>query len=79
MIGNRGFARERQQTCRPLEPQAEGNGLHAPFVTHAGWLCAYLPQSARYPCDSLCMKVKDLVALIESDGWVQVRQRGSHR
>ena len=25
------------------------------------------------------MKVKELIALIESDGWVQVRQRGSHR
>jgi hypothetical protein len=25
------------------------------------------------------MKVKDLIARIESDGWVQVRQKGSHR
>jgi len=25
------------------------------------------------------MKVKDLIELIETDGWVQVRQRGSHR
>jgi predicted RNA binding protein YcfA (HicA-like mRNA interferase family) len=25
------------------------------------------------------MKVKDLIALIESDGWFQVRQKGSHR
>ncbi|MDI1277542.1 type II toxin-antitoxin system HicA family toxin [Methylobacter sp.] len=25
------------------------------------------------------MKVKDLIALIESDGWQLVRQRGSHR
>ena len=25
------------------------------------------------------MKVKDLIALIESDGWGQVRQKGSHR
>ena len=25
------------------------------------------------------MKVKELVALIEADGWFQVRQRGSHR
>ena len=25
------------------------------------------------------MKVKELVALIESDGWFQVRQTGSHR
>ena len=25
------------------------------------------------------MKVKDLIAFIEGDGWVQVRQRGSHR
>jgi predicted RNA binding protein YcfA (HicA-like mRNA interferase family) len=24
-------------------------------------------------------KVKELVALLESEGWVQVRQRGSHR
>ena len=24
-------------------------------------------------------KVKDLLALIEADGWFQVRQRGSHR
>ena len=24
-------------------------------------------------------KVKDLLALIEADGWIQVRQRGSHR
>jgi predicted RNA binding protein YcfA (HicA-like mRNA interferase family) len=25
------------------------------------------------------VKVKDLIALIESDGWRQVRQKGSHR
>ena len=25
------------------------------------------------------MKVKDLIALIEADGWRQVRQKGSHR
>ena len=25
------------------------------------------------------VKVKELVALIESDGWFKVRQRGSHR
>lgn len=25
------------------------------------------------------MKVKELVALVESDGWFQVRQAGSHR
>ena len=25
------------------------------------------------------MKVKEVIALIESDGWIQVRQRGSHR
>lgn len=25
------------------------------------------------------MKYKDVVRLIEGDGWVQVRQRGSHR
>jgi len=25
------------------------------------------------------MKVKDLIALIENDGWSQVRQKGSHR
>jgi len=25
------------------------------------------------------MKVKDLIALLESDGWQQVRQKGSHR
>jgi predicted RNA binding protein YcfA (HicA-like mRNA interferase family) len=25
------------------------------------------------------MKVKELIKLIESDGWVQVRMRGSHR
>ncbi|WP_414041906.1 type II toxin-antitoxin system HicA family toxin [Acidithiobacillus sp. M4-SHS-6] len=25
------------------------------------------------------MKVKDLIALIEADGWQQVRQKGSHR
>jgi predicted RNA binding protein YcfA (HicA-like mRNA interferase family) len=25
------------------------------------------------------MKVKDLIKLIESDGWEQVRMRGSHR
>ena len=25
------------------------------------------------------MKVRDLVALIESDGWSQVRMKGSHR
>ncbi|MFZ5652834.1 MAG: type II toxin-antitoxin system HicA family toxin [Pseudomonadota bacterium] len=25
------------------------------------------------------MKVKELIALIEADGWTQVRQRGSHR
>jgi len=25
------------------------------------------------------MKVKEVIALIESDGWIQVRQRGSYR
>ncbi len=25
------------------------------------------------------MKVKELIKLIEADGWVQVRMRGSHR
>ena len=25
------------------------------------------------------MKVKELIALIETDGWLQVRQKGSHR
>ncbi|HUQ70182.1 MAG TPA: type II toxin-antitoxin system HicA family toxin [Planctomycetaceae bacterium] len=25
------------------------------------------------------MKVKDLITLIEADGWSQVRQKGSHR
>lgn len=25
------------------------------------------------------MKIKDLIALIELDGWQQVRQKGSHR
>jgi len=25
------------------------------------------------------MKVKDLIALIEADGWQQARQKGSHR
>jgi len=25
------------------------------------------------------MKVKELVALIEANGWLQVRQKGSHR
>jgi predicted RNA binding protein YcfA (HicA-like mRNA interferase family) len=25
------------------------------------------------------MKVKELIKRLESDGWVQVRQRGSHR
>lgn len=25
------------------------------------------------------MKVKELVELIEADGWLQVRQKGSHR
>jgi predicted RNA binding protein YcfA (HicA-like mRNA interferase family) len=25
------------------------------------------------------MKVKELIALLESDGWSQIRQRGSHR
>jgi predicted RNA binding protein YcfA (HicA-like mRNA interferase family) len=25
------------------------------------------------------MKVKDLIKLIELDGWIQVRMRGSHR
>ncbi len=25
------------------------------------------------------MKVSDLIALIEKDGWVQVRMKGSHR
>jgi len=24
-------------------------------------------------------KVKELLALIEADGWIQIRQRGSHR
>lgn len=27
----------------------------------------------------LAMKVKDLILLIEADGWLQLRQRGSHR
>ena len=27
----------------------------------------------------LAMKVKELIKLIESDGWVQVRMKGSHR
>lgn len=27
----------------------------------------------------LTMKVKDLILLIEADGWLQLRQRGSHR
>jgi len=25
------------------------------------------------------MKVKELIILIETDGWLQVRQKGSHR
>lgn len=25
------------------------------------------------------MKVKELIALLENNGWVQVRQKGSHR
>ncbi|MER0215526.1 MAG: type II toxin-antitoxin system HicA family toxin [Nitrosomonas sp.] len=25
------------------------------------------------------MKIKDLIALLESDGWQKVRQKGSHR
>jgi len=25
------------------------------------------------------MKVKELIALIDADGWTQVRQKGSHR
>jgi predicted RNA binding protein YcfA (HicA-like mRNA interferase family) len=25
------------------------------------------------------MKVKELIALIEADGWLQARQKGSHR
>ena len=25
------------------------------------------------------MKIKDLIALLEMDGWQQVRQKGSHR
>jgi len=25
------------------------------------------------------MKIKDLIAIIELDGWQQVRQKGSHR
>ncbi|WP_165742396.1 type II toxin-antitoxin system HicA family toxin [Candidatus Thiosymbion oneisti] len=25
------------------------------------------------------MKVKELIALIEADGWLQVRHKGSHR
>jgi len=25
------------------------------------------------------MKVKELIALLKSDGWLQVRQKGSHR
>jgi predicted RNA binding protein YcfA (HicA-like mRNA interferase family) len=37
-----------------------------------------LSQSA-YIDPTLGMKVRELVALIESVGWVQVRQRGSHR
>jgi len=29
--------------------------------------------------DRRIMKVKELIKLIESDGWTQVRMRGSHR
>jgi predicted RNA binding protein YcfA (HicA-like mRNA interferase family) len=29
--------------------------------------------------DIRAMKVKELIALIEADGWLQVRQKGSHR
>lgn len=25
------------------------------------------------------LKVREIIAMIEADGWVQVRQRGSHR
>jgi predicted RNA binding protein YcfA (HicA-like mRNA interferase family) len=25
------------------------------------------------------LKVREMIAMIEADGWVQVRQRGSHR
>ena len=28
---------------------------------------------------SLCMKVGEVIKLLKSDGWVQVRMRGSHR
>lgn len=29
--------------------------------------------------DTIDMKVREVIRLIESNGWVQVRQRGSHR
>jgi len=31
------------------------------------------------PYQTRGMKVKDLIALLEIDGWQQVRQKGSHR
>ena len=33
----------------------------------------------RGPAGDLPVKVRELIALIESDGWVQVRVTGSHR
>jgi predicted RNA binding protein YcfA (HicA-like mRNA interferase family) len=36
-------------------------------------------RSAACEARSMPIKVKELVALLEADGWFQVRQRGSHR
>ena len=40
-----------------------------PSVRHTDGTCAIIRT----------MKVKELIALIEADGWLQVRQKGSHR
>ena len=46
-------------------------------VTIAGSLDRLLVFQRRGPPDP--MKVRELITLIESDGWRQVRQKGSHR
>jgi len=39
------------------------------------------PGSGTHPADTVCalMKVRDVIRMLEQDGWRQVAQRGSHR
>ena len=40
---------------------------------------AHADQNEPVPPHTMPTKVKDLLALLQADGWFQVRQRGSHR